>query len=119
AVAPLSGARCGFALVAETPSSAGGSALLALGGRRGPEKLATVERYDLLLGTWQTLPCLPSPRDGLAAAVARGKVYVFGGRGVGQTLALAECFDPQTGVWTALPQMPHASCGLAAAVAER
>eukprot|EP00439_Symbiodinium_sp_Y106_P042649 s1322_g5.t1 len=109
--------RCGCA------AAALGGAIFVVGGRRDGDKLATVERFDLRLGHWESVLSLSGPRDACAAAALGSRLYVFGGRGVGvagnQTLASSECFDVKTNQWTTLPSMPQATCGCAAAAAER
>ncbi len=59
---------------------------------------------------------LPSPRWGSAAAVFRGKLYLFGGSNGNRWIDEVLSFDPSTGHWTALAPMPVSSLGISAAV---
>ena len=59
---------------------------------------------------------MPTPRSGLAAAAANGKLYVFGGEVPG-VFAHTEEFDPATSDWRRLADMPTPRHGMAAVVA--
>lgn len=97
-----------------------GDFIYAIGGRAntgGPcsgAELATVERYDILGGTWSTVASLPSPRSDASAARIGGKVYVFGGcQGTGVILADVDVYDPETDTWSTAPMdMPTARAGM-------
>jgi len=64
-----------------------------------------VERYDPMLGFWERLPPLSSPRSGASAATLAGRLYVLGGEACGRALRDAQRFDPWTNTWEQLPPM--------------
>jgi N-acetylneuraminic acid mutarotase len=96
--------------------------------------LNTVEVYDPNSNSWTTssptaggvpgpVAPMPTPRQGLAAAVVNGKVYAIGGvDSVGNVLNIVEVYDPISNSWNppgplGTPTgMPTARVGLAAAV---
>ena len=97
--------------------------LYAIGGRtRG--LLGVVERYDPAggdseRGAWETVAELPTPRAGIAAAVASGRLHVFGGEGNSldplRIFDENESFDVETGRWTTRCPLPVGLHGMGAA----
>lgn len=89
----------------------------AVGGRR--LTLATntgrMDVYDPVNNAWKQGPDLPTPRGGIASAVASGHLFVFGGEGPAGTFNQAEVFDAAANAWGVAPPMPHARHGLGAA----
>jgi hypothetical protein len=71
-----------------------------------------VERYRPGARRWETVPAVPTPRSGAAAATAGGRVVVFGGEAPGGTIAPVEAFDPESGRWASLPPMRTPRHGL-------
>lgn len=65
----------------------------------------TVERYDPLLGYWETLPPLQTARAGACAVVAAGRLYIIGGEVSGRALGDAQRFDPGISRWEMLPSL--------------
>jgi N-acetylneuraminic acid mutarotase len=90
-------------------------------GKHKEKILNTLEVYDPVSDTWQTLPPMPTPRDHLAAAVVNGRLYAIGGRhgSIGNSMTINEMFDPHTQRWTAKAPMPTRRSGMAAAVSGR
>jgi N-acetylneuraminic acid mutarotase len=106
--------------------------IYAVGGKREPKEdggkkagreeiLNTLEVYDPVADTWQTLPPMPTPRDHVTAAVLDGRLYVIGGRrgSVGSSMTVNEMYDPKTQRWTTKAPMPSKRSGIAAAVLGR
>lgn len=64
--------------------------------------------YDPLLGTWRTLPTMPTPRgDAALVAVPDGRIFAIGGYASGSGTSLVEAYDPATNSWSAaLAQLP-------------
>ncbi|HPU86647.1 MAG TPA: kelch repeat-containing protein [Candidatus Latescibacteria bacterium] len=67
-------------------------------------------------GTWASGAPLPSARQGAAAAVIGGKIYVVGGYDCSKPLSNVEIYDPATNRWESGPAMAQArathSCGV-------
>ena len=61
---------------------------------------------------------MPTPRDGLAIAVFKGKIYCFGGRNVSKDYSIStnvnEVYDIETDSWETETPMPTARSGLQA-----
>ena len=59
----------------------------------------------------------PTPREHLAVATLKGKIYALGGRtaGLDSNLDLVERLNPRTGRWRALEPLPQARGGTGAA----
>ena len=100
-VAPLAeGARRNFAYARDLSGL-----VYALGGYdfgSPPFPLGRAERYDPAADAWMSLPEMPTPRQGAAAATGSdGRIYVMGGTDAFfQTIAIVEAFDPGTDTWT-------------------
>ena len=79
--------------------------------------LPTVEVYDPEEDAWSRLPDMPTPRGGLTATVAEGRIYVVGGEALGsaRTFAQNEVFDPATKRWERAADMPTPRHGMASA----
>lgn len=87
---------------------------------------ANLEVYDPVKDSWTTLPSMPTPRAGLAAAVVGHKLYAIGGRdgaepGEGTALNCLEAYDIDAATWSpkcgdpgALAPMPQAAMDVAA-----
>jgi hypothetical protein len=74
--------------------------VLAVGGERGHNPLATAEFYDPGTGTWSATGSLNTARyDHTATLLPNGMVLVAGGE-LGE-LDSAELYDPATGAWSA------------------
>jgi hypothetical protein len=97
-------------------------------GGRSSGLLGAVERYEPSgsgdpeageFGTWESVAALPTPRAGIAAAVAQGRVYVFGGEGNNVSpngiFDENEMFDPLTDRWFPRCPMPVGLHGIGAA----
>ena len=61
---------------------------------------------------------MSTARDGLAAAVVDGKLYVMGGSDGQNRLSSVERYDPETNAWEAVAPMSMARCPSAAAVVD-
>lgn len=85
------------------------------------------ERLDLAHGAsakWETLPCLPAPREQLggarsacAATVLGGVIYVLGGSSAGFVLCNVDSFQPELQIWQQEPAMNQGRAGCAATTA--
>merc|ERR1712048_913713 len=73
----------------------------------GSSVLDSVERLDLSLNTWETMPSMLFAHRGAAAGVIMGKLYVCGGYDANdEPMDLCECLDPTSSTsWEALPLM--------------
>jgi len=78
----------------------------------------STEAYDPATDTWVDKAPMPTPRDGLGAAVFQGKIYYFGGRNVSKDYSISinvnEVYDPETNSWEIKTPMPTARSGLQA-----
>jgi non-specific serine/threonine protein kinase len=94
-----------------------GTFAYVLGGRNlGADKNTdAVERYDPATQKWTSLAPLPSPRGGLGAAVADGRIVVVGGEDPTNVLGGVDAYDIQSGKWTSWPKMTTARHGAAVA----
>jgi non-specific serine/threonine protein kinase len=90
--------------------------LYVVGGRDADGLATRALVLDLRTLRWSTVRG-PTPREHLAAAVARGVVYAVAGRraGIDTNLAAFEAFDPRTGRWRALAPVPEPRGGTGAA----
>lgn len=76
-------------------------------------KTAANEVYDPITDTWETKASLPTPRHGLTATVANGKIYAISGveqgsyRGLDYGSVKNEVYDPETDTWTTEPSIPN------------
>lgn len=89
--------------------------LLVVGGRTGGigSNLATAEAYDPARRAWSSLPDLPTPRGGIAAAATtNGHLVAVGGESTTGTFDEAEAFDVEAGRWFVLPPLPTPRHGL-------
>lgn len=99
-----------------------GGRFYAIGGRSA-RVLADIDRYRPATDTWKSMPDMPTPRAGLAAAVLGQAIYVIGGRDSGGgpcsqgpdgELATVERFDIPTQTWSTVASLPSARSDLAA-----
>ena len=92
-----------------------------VGGRTGDGLARDMLALDLRTLHWTSLPG-PVPREHLAAAALRGRIYAIGGRRAGYdtNLALVQAYDPKQRLWRTLPRLlsPRGGAG-AAAIAGR
>ena len=98
-------------------------ALYAIGGRGPGGVLADVDRYQPATNGWVSLPDMPTPRAGLAAAIVGRAIYAIGGRdsgggpcsqAPGGELATVERFDIPTQRWSTVAPLPSARSDLGA-----
>ena len=82
-----------------------GTHIYCIGGDDGQD-LSVVERYDTESGVWSTLAPMPTAREGAAAFVLEGKIYVCGGECAGggddyteRCADVVERYDPVSGAW--------------------
>lgn len=79
--------------------------------------VASLEVYDPVAESWETLAPLPQAAGGITAAVVDGKLYAFGGeQWVPEQAVIAEAwvYEPAVDQWTAAPDMPTPRHGIAA-----
>lgn len=70
-------------------------------------------------GVWTTKAPMPTARQGAAAALADGMLYVVGGSTghlVQNSVPVVEAYDPKTNTWTTKAPMPTPRCCMAAGV---
>jgi N-acetylneuraminic acid mutarotase len=93
-----------------------GGKIYVTGGRLGSfaRNLGDNEEYDPRTDRWVKKAPLPTPRSGIAAVVADGKIYVFGGESTEGTFTANEQYDPATDSWRTMPPLPTARHGLGA-----
>ncbi|MBV9146908.1 MAG: hypothetical protein JO065_13400, partial [Acidobacteria bacterium] len=105
AIAPMPTPRYGLVAVAVNGK------LYAIGGRSGSGALDVVEVYDPDSNSWTSsttfagLAPLPTAREGAAAAVVNGKIYVIGGAG-SSIFNTVEVYDAVLNTWNAVAAMP-------------
>ncbi len=87
-----------------------------VGGRTRSGLAQNALSLDLRTLRWRTVRG-PRPREHLAAAALRGRVYALGGRlaGYDTNLAVVESYDPARNRWSRLPDLPDARGGTGAA----
>lgn len=85
------------------------------GASRQFKQVKSVEKFDILAGTWSSAEDMPTARAGCTAAAQSGLLYVFGGRIAETVGAAAERLDTALGRWERLPSLPSARSGCAAA----
>lgn len=116
------GARAPQPPRSEPAAAVHGASMYVLGGRRA-NVLGAFDRYSVKADGWTSLPDLPTPRAGLAAAVVDRAIYAIGGRvqpagpcsqEAGGQLSTVERFDLTTETWTTVASLPRARSDLAA-----
>jgi N-acetylneuraminic acid mutarotase len=93
--------------------------LYVVGGVSRPGTLARAAyAFDLRRSRWTTLPG-PTPREHLAAAALRGRVYAVAGRlgGIDTNQTVVESLVPGSRKWTAVTPLPEARGGTGATAA--
>ena len=99
------------------------SLIYAVGGRNQNDfgqlvNSGKLEAYSPAGNRWYTLPDMPTPRGGLAAAAMNGKLYALGGEyfGAGGTGVFAqnEEYGSATGTWRAVQGLPTPRHGMQA-----
>jgi non-specific serine/threonine protein kinase len=98
-----------------------GRFLYAVGGRDlSPAKnSAALERFDPEGNSWQRLPDMPTPRGGLGAAIAGGRIFAIGGETATDVMGKVESFDLGARSWSSGPTMRTPRHGLTAAATGR
>lgn len=71
-----------------------GGKIYAIGGFNYNGEQRTVEEYDPIKNTWETIRSMLTPRESLSSAVVGGKIYVIGGRKGNESLAVVEAYNP-------------------------
>jgi len=97
-----------------------GDQLIATAGRDGG-LTAFVDATEIYTaaGGWVRAAPIPTPRGGVAAAVAQGRLHVFGGEGSTAASGVFddhEIYDPATDRWTSAEPMPVGMHGMGAAL---
>jgi N-acetylneuraminic acid mutarotase len=76
------------------------------------KSINSTEAYDPTTDTWVDKAPMPTPRDGLGAAVFQEKIYCFGGRNVSKDYSISinvnEVYDTETNSWEPKTPMPTA-----------
>ena len=83
------------------------------------QSVNTVERYDPLTDTWESLPPLPAPEplNHVGTAASDGHLFVIGGlRQDFSAVSSVFSFDPATGQWSEKANLPQARGALGVAV---
>ena len=73
----------------------------------------TLERFDVASGSWTKLPDMPTPRGGVGAAIAAGRLFVAGGESPTRAFDTVEAFDVGAGTWSAAPPLNTGRHGIA------
>lgn len=89
-----------------------GEAMYAVGGSDGVHPLASVERYDPRLGTWQPVTSMSVKRKHLGVCVFGGLIYAVGGRDEAKELNSVECYDPRVNSWCPVVAMTTRRSGV-------
>jgi len=107
-----------FAQRSELAGAAHGHLVYAVGGRglcavSVGGLCADLEVYDPVANFWASLPPMPTPRAGLAAATVGNKLFAIGGRtgtvpGSGAALSCLEAYDIDAATWSAACGAPGA-----------
>jgi non-specific serine/threonine protein kinase len=94
-----------------------GTYVYAVGGRNlsSDKNTAAFERFDPATGAWQTMPNMPTPRGGVAAAFVDGRIVAAGGEEPTRVLPTVEAYDVATGTWSPLPSLPVPRHGISLA----
>jgi non-specific serine/threonine protein kinase len=94
-----------------------GTYVYAVGGRNlsSDKNTAAFERFDPATGAWQTMPNMPTPRGGVAAAFVDGRIVAAGGEEPTRVLPTVEAYDVATGTWSSLPALPVPRHGISLA----
>jgi len=108
ALAPMPGARVGFAAAAL-------DSIIYIFGGRGSEPNPATLAFNPATNTWQTRAPEPAPRALAQAAALGDRVFVVGGYANGQELSTCEAYTPAKNTWESCKPMsiPRASFGLA------
>ncbi len=69
----------------------------------GWEAITTVEAYDIMNETWETMPGLNSGRQAPGFSYKNDLLFVFGGGSGWSPLASTEYYDPIAMTWTSIP----------------
>jgi len=97
---------------------AGGLRSLTPGPGGFQDTVAMFSSYDVVRGTWETLPDLPEARDHVGGAVVGGTFYALGGRanGVENVKDTVFAYSLSAGTWSTRSPLPTPRGGVAAAV---
>jgi non-specific serine/threonine protein kinase len=89
----------------------------AIGGRAmsSDKNSAAVERYDPEADRWEALAPLPTPRGGIGAVFADGRIIVAGGEAPAAVIDRVDQYDVVANTWSPLPKMNTPRHGLALA----
>lgn len=113
---PIPTPRCGHAVVEVNGK------IYAIGGFARQDTsyyyCPTVEEYDPETDTWCQKTAMPTPRDGLVAAVVNDKIYAVGGRDSVGYLSTNEEYDPATDTWVSKTPMSAPRSEFAVAVVD-
>ncbi|WP_308190297.1 Kelch repeat-containing protein [Pseudonocardia sp. TRM90224] len=92
-----------------------GTYAYAIGGRNlnANSNSDAVERYDPVANKWEKLASLPTPRGGIGAAVADGRIVVVGGETPTTVMNDVDAFDIASGTWSPMPKLPTPRHGAA------
>jgi N-acetylneuraminic acid mutarotase len=82
----------------------------------------STEAYDPSTDTWVEKASVPTPRDGLGAAVFQGKIFCFGGRNVSKDYSISidvnEVYNTKTDSWETKTPLPTARAGIQASAVD-
>ncbi len=79
--------------------------IFLFGGRKQSMLVSAVEMYDPVVGSWQTIAQMPTPRFGMASVVVDSLIYLIGGSTAssGNTNQVVQ-FNPADYSWSILPE---------------
>jgi N-acetylneuraminic acid mutarotase len=100
-----------LAVVSTTGAGAG---VYVIGGRWNGNNTGAAQVLRTNAAPWESLPSMPTPRGGTAAAAVNGRIFVAGGEAFGptRTFAEVEVFDPGSNSWSRAPDLPTPRHGL-------
>merc|ERR1719399_1749667 len=90
--------------------------LYVCGGFDGHRYLASVERFNPARSSWETVPPMPTAREGAVTGVLGEYLHVCGGNDGSQTLNVVERLSSSRHSWETLPPMSTRRDGAVGAV---
>lgn len=79
----------------------------------------TVEHYDPIIGSWEMVAPMKTPRRNLACVAHNGYIYAVGGKNDHNHIKECERYDPRKNIWESIPSMNECRSSLGLAVLGR
>jgi N-acetylneuraminic acid mutarotase len=77
------------------------------GNDQNDERLSSVERYNPVSDSWETVAPMSVARTDLSVAVSGGYLYAAGGYNDNGQLSLVERYSASTNIWSVVESMAH------------